>query len=413
MDINFLEFLRDMFHSQNINHVFLAPPYDNISKIDAGLRQKLYSNFDYSGMLSQQIAQCLPNIMYMFQDSFKLNYIFFQFSDPIQKEEGYTYGSIGPILYQEISNIMFYDIVKATHLPPELHGELMEYYNSIPVFNLPSWDSMIILIGNYLFGGNGKIELCPCNHLLTPLIDCPEFHIEDSALAMRLIEERYELEESMLYAIQCGDSGKAYLLYNQFIQHKITPRTADPIRNKKNLTFVLNTLARKAVQKASVHPMHIDEISSRFAQKIENATNIAVLNTLSKELIHKYCNLVKTYSLKGYSPLIQKCINYIDFNYAEPLSLKVLADLFSVNSSYLSTLFKKEKQVTLTEYINGKRIHQSLILLNTTSLPIQDIAMQVGFSDINYFTRIFKKLRGMSPRDYRDAIQNHKDISLS
>ena len=63
--------------------------------------------------------------------------------------------------------------------------------------------------------------------------------------------------------------------------------------------------------------------------------------------------------------------------------------MFSVNASYLSSLFRREMDMTLTDYVNGRRIDTALKLLNTTDIPIQDIAYYVGIEDVNYFTRIF------------------------
>ena len=113
--------------------------------------------------------------------------------------------------------------------------------------------------------------------------------------------------------------------------------------------------------------------------------------------------------MRGYSPAVQKVINYIDFNYQEDLSLKKIAELFSISPSYLSALFKKETGTTLTEYINSKRIDVSVSLLNTTDLSIQNVAGQVGFLDVNYYTRIFKKLKGLSPSAYRSLINQRID----
>ena len=77
----------------------------------------------------------------------------------------------------------------------------------------------------------------------------------------------------------------------------------------------------------------------------------------------------------------------------------------SVSESYLSSLFKKETGTTITDYINSTRIRQALILLNTSSLPIGEVASRCGFLDSNYFSRIFKKQLGLSPREYRDSIR--------
>lgn len=121
-------------------------------------------------------------------------------------------------------------------------------------------------------------------------------------------------------------------------------------------------------------------------------------------MIHKYCLLVRNHSMKNYSQLTQRCITYIDFHYAEPLSLSFFADMCHVTKSYLSTLFKKETDTNITDYIHSVRIRHALVLLNSTALPIHAIAASCGYSDINYFIKIFKRLNGNSPKQYRSQM---------
>ena len=116
--------------------------------------------------------------------------------------------------------------------------------------------------------------------------------------------------------------------------------------------------------------------------------------------------LVQSHSLRTYSKPIQNIINYISFNLTADLSLNALSEEFMLNSSYLSTLFKKETGVTLTNFVNNKRIEHAIYLLNTTQSAIQDIAAQCGINDVNYFTKLFKKLKNMTPTQYREMIQH-------
>ena len=172
----------------------------------------------------------------------------------------------------------------------------------------------------------------------------------------------------------------------------------------KNYAFVLNTILRLAAESGTVHPLHIDHISSQYARKIEMITSETALTTLTKEMVRKYCLLVKNHSLKGYSLLVQKIITRIDTDLTADLSLKTQAELLNVNSSYLSTLFKKETGITLTEYVNRKRIEHALFLLNSTNMQIQMVAQYCGISDVNYFTKIFKKMIGKTPKEYRENL---------
>lgn len=92
---------------------------------------------------------------------------------------------------------------------------------------------------------------------------------------------------------------------------------------------------------------------------------------------------------------------YVNEHYAEDVSPQVLAERFHINVSYLSQLVKKESGITYTEYLTNLRIKQACRLLGTTDEKIADIALQVGFRDYFYFTRVFKKVMKMSPGEYR------------
>ena len=65
----------------------------------------------------------------------------------------------------------------------------------------------------------------------------------------------------------------------------------------------------------------------------------------------------------------------------------------------------EELNSRLTNFVNNKRIEHAIYLLNTTKLPIQDIAVQCGITDVNYFTKLFKKIKNMTPSQYREMIQ--------
>ena len=85
---------------------------------------------------------------------------------------------------------------------------------------------------------------------------------------------------------------------------------------------------------------------------------------------------------------------------------KSLAVRFSVNKNYLSSRFHKEVGITITDYINQVRIQRAANLLRSSSLSVQQVAEQCGFADGNYFTRIFKKINGMSPNEYRKLMKS-------
>ncbi len=98
--------------------------------------------------------------------------------------------------------------------------------------------------------------------------------------------------------------------------------------------------------------------------------------------------------------LIQQVVSFVDKNYSEPTSLKVISNRFNISSAYLGKLFKEETGVGFSKYLNTLRINQAKKLLISTPEKANKIAFEVGYSDSNYFYNIFKKYIGMYPSEY-------------
>ncbi|MCM1188936.1 MAG: helix-turn-helix domain-containing protein [bacterium] len=98
-----------------------------------------------------------------------------------------------------------------------------------------------------------------------------------------------------------------------------------------------------------------------------------------------------------------KLMKYINENYKGEISLTGAAQAMNMNSNYISQLFKKETGITFVRYITQKRLDDAKELLETTKKPLTDIALEVGFNDIFYFIKTFKKFTGMTPGQYRTS----------
>lgn len=99
---------------------------------------------------------------------------------------------------------------------------------------------------------------------------------------------------------------------------------------------------------------------------------------------------------------VKKIKSYIDENFNKSISVKALSDLVLLSNSYLCHLFKKETGKTITAYTELIRIDHAKKLILDTKLHIKEIAYLSGFSDQNYFSRVFKKHTGQSPLAFRD-----------
>ncbi|MGL5379856.1 AraC family transcriptional regulator [Clostridium sp.] len=98
-----------------------------------------------------------------------------------------------------------------------------------------------------------------------------------------------------------------------------------------------------------------------------------------------------------------KIKNYIDSHYSENITLDFLSELTYVNKFHLVHTFTKQIGVSPINYVINRRIEESKNLLTTTNYSIRDIASIVGFSNSSYFSQMFKKITGTSPKGYRTS----------
>ena len=165
----------------------------------------------------------------------------------------------------------------------------------------------------------------------------------------------------------------------------------------------MNTLFRKAAENGGVHPVYLDSVSSGFAKRTENIHDLSAISDFMIEILETYCELVKKHSVKQYSPIIQKAIIKIEGDLTGDLSLKAMSKLANVSSGYFSQLFKKEMGVSLTQYVNNRRIQFAQNLLKTTNLQVQTVAQHCGILDFHYFCRLFKNVTGKTPTEYKES----------
>ncbi len=99
--------------------------------------------------------------------------------------------------------------------------------------------------------------------------------------------------------------------------------------------------------------------------------------------------------------IARKAMGYIHEFYGTAITRKDLAAYVGVSQAYFSTCFQKETGITPSTYIERYRIKQAKRLLENSDLSIMDVAMQVGFCDSSYFSRVFRRVIGISPMAYR------------
>lgn len=136
-----------------------------------------------------------------------------------------------------------------------------------------------------------------------------------------------------------------------------------------------------------------------FAEVCQNILEAKTFQQLRKET-HRALEKITMVSSR-YSVPIQQALTYVRQHYAEDISLNTVADMVFLNRDYLSRQFKKEVGVKFSEYLTQCRMEQAKQLIERTSLRVSDIALEVGISNMSYFSTVFHRVFGCSPNEAR------------
>ena len=402
-----LDFLRSVFikcHVRSFVFTLDNVPYD---ELDSGFKKLLNISTDYEKTQKQILTSLESNVIFEYKDVFGASYMFMLLPDSNDKIL-----LIGPFIYEVPTRKQIMEKAEFLGISPSLFKELENFYTRIPY--LPESSHLFALVdsfGELIWGGSDNFVFRELNEQnieqasFAPVIKNDAVDPEKTSWNVQMIEERYNYESEMFRAVSQGQYQKAVLFLSSLNQLSFERRLADPVRNIKNYCIITNTLLRKAAQEGGVHPFYLDRISSDFAYKIEQIATTSAAQELMTDMFRAYCRLVRKHTMKHYSPPVQRAITTIDSDLTANLTLNALASAQNLSPSYLSALFSQETGQTLTEYVNQKRVKLAMRLLATTKLQIQTIAQHCGILDVHYFSKVFKKAVGMTPKQYRESQQ--------
>lgn len=232
---------------------------------------------------------------------------------------------------------------------------------------------------------------------------------EQSEVFPQVIEQRYLGEDRLLEYISQGNLTECLRHYRVGHQQTLMGNMedvydrypGDSLRSYKNAMITLNTLCRIAARKGGATSFVVSSISYKYALMIEAAASVEFLeHKLAPVMLSDYCILVRDYSIHQYSPLTREIAGYIVDHLPSSLSVNELAGIFYLNPSSLSRKFKRETGFSITEFINLHRIKLAQYYLEHGYHNITEVAYMVGYSDSNYFCRIFKKITSITPTQY-------------
>ena len=176
----------------------------------------------------------------------------------------------------------------------------------------------------------------------------------------------------------------------------------DKLRNAKAPTVILTALVSRFCIEAGLEISVAYNLSDIYIELIDAANSTDAVYNVQNDMLRSYCRKMSDLSKnRVVSRHIVVAIDYIRSHIQENLTVESIADSLSLNSSYLSKLFKQEMGITLSRYIRDQKINVACNMLRHLDESSLTIANYLGFSSQSHFIQVFKKSTGLTPEEYR------------
>ncbi len=177
----------------------------------------------------------------------------------------------------------------------------------------------------------------------------------------------------------------------------------DPIRNARYIFVCGAALASRSAILGGMSSERAFNISDLYIQKMDKLNTVKEIQALQVDMFSLYTHEMASLDKQSvFSKPVTLCMDYIYNHLHEPIPVQKLAELTNLNASYLSTLFKKETGITISDYIISKKMEAAGNMLKYSDYTYAEISSVLNFSSQSYFIRVFKKHKGITPREYRE-----------
>lgn len=218
--------------------------------------------------------------------------------------------------------------------------------------------------------------------------------------------QRYIIEDLATEAIANGDQELLQQALDKidmdnYVQHIENISAESELRTYKNVLLSNNTYCRLAAKNGDVLPLYLYLLSEQYHHLIESADSIEFLmENIFFQMPRDYCEFVHKYSITSYSNTMKEIIKFVTDHLTVDLTLKDIAEKFDMHPVHLARKFKQETGITYVSYMNNQRIFLAQYLFHLQTYELSDVAYLAGFNSHSYFTKVFKKITGLTPTKY-------------
>lgn len=219
-----------------------------------------------------------------------------------------------------------------------------------------------------------------------------------------------ENEQELLGKVKIGDRTGAKEILNSILGTILFQNPGELGILKVRMLELLSILSRAAVE-GGVNVEKMLKRNLAYINKVMSIQDQEDLCVWISEALNEFIELVYSSQDSSRITQIRPALNYIDANYDKPINLTDIARSCHLSVSRLAHIFKEQMGITVIDYLTNVRIQRAKQLLLATDQNCTEICFQVGYNNQSYFTRTFKELVGMTPREFRDNNKRKKKIS--
>jgi len=219
-----------------------------------------------------------------------------------------------------------------------------------------------------------------------------------------------ESERELMGKVKIGDRTGAKEILNSILGTILFKTIGELGILKARLLELLSILSRSAVE-GGVNIDVMLEKNLTYVNKVMKINNQEDLCAWISTALNEFIELVYSSQDARKVSQIRPAINYIDANYNKPITLADVAKASHLSISRLAHIFKEQMGITIIDYLTSVRIERAKQLLLATDQNCTEICFEVGYNNQSYFTRTFKGLVGMTPRQFKGRNQRREKIS--
>ena len=314
-----------------------------------------------------------------------------------------TIGQItaGPFLMVDKQDYIYYELATLLRIPKEDIPHISPFLFSIPYIT-PSRISELytVLFLSMQFENN-------LSGNKTSKLPLPYENQEQLARYVELIQNinsatpyPFDLESRLLETVSQADRPALDIYLNNLMAYIFLSSGTNTQLTQTRIAELLVLISRTVIKNGG-DPDRCFQIAHDYLKTISGFYTVAELFDSLKSTVNALIDELDYINVK-HGSIIHKATLYIKQHFAEKITLEQLANTVYISPAYFSRLFKHELGISFTSYLNNVRIEKSKNLLTDNSLKLVDIAYMVGFESQSYFTKVFKKIVGIPPLQYRD-----------